>query len=124
MRSSDSPSSRRSRRTCIPRTNPSSATASPAASSPRNLLTPGGLCAIHQPNSLPRLTTPAKSFAADYCIVLDDVQFVRRDCRHRCRPATLGGPGQQRWLSIPTCSRFTTDRDSTRVLRRGVRAIR
>ncbi|MGW5948211.1 WbqC family protein [Streptomyces celluloflavus] len=73
---------------------------------------------------MPRLTTPAKSFAADYCIVLDDVQFVRRDCRHRCRPATLGGPGQQRWLSIPTCSRFTTDRDSTRVLRRGVRAIR
>ncbi|TBO60078.1 hypothetical protein EYS09_08745 [Streptomyces kasugaensis] len=73
---------------------------------------------------MPRLTTPAKSFAADYCIVLDDVQFARRNCRHRCRLATLGDPGQQRWLSIPPHSRFTTDRDSTRVPRRSVQTIR
>ncbi len=46
------------------RTNPSSTTASPAASSPRDLPT-GGLCAIHQPNFLSRLTTPAKLFAAN-----------------------------------------------------------
>lgn len=45
----------------MPRTNPSSATASPAASSPRDLPAPGGLCAIHQPNFLPRLTMLASS---------------------------------------------------------------
>ncbi|WP_367437773.1 WbqC family protein [Streptomyces celluloflavus] len=50
---------------------------------------------------MPRLTAPAKSFAADCCIVLDDVQFARRDYRHRCHLATLGDPGQQQWLSVP-----------------------
>jgi len=57
-------------------THPSSATASPTTSSPPDLPTPGGLCAIHQPNFLPRLTTLAKLFAADYWIILDDVQLT------------------------------------------------
>ncbi|MET9972249.1 WbqC family protein, partial [Streptomyces sp. NPDC006356] len=83
----------------MPRTNPSSATASPAASSPRDLPEPGGLCAIHQPNVFPRLTTLAKLFAADYWIVLDDVQFTRRDYQHRAR---LADPARQQWLTIPT----------------------
>lgn len=43
-------------------TNPSSATASPAVSSLPDLPEPGGLCAIHQPNPFPRLTTLAKLF--------------------------------------------------------------
>lgn len=34
---------------------------------------PGGLCAIHQPNLLPRLATPAKLFAADYWITAEAV---------------------------------------------------
>ncbi len=72
----------------MPPTSPLSATASPAASS-RDLPEPGGLCAIHQPNFLPRLTTLAKLFAADYWIVLDDVQFTRRDYQHRARLAAL-----------------------------------
>lgn len=58
------------------RTNPSSVTASSAAPSFPDLPQSGGLCAIHQPNLFPRLTTPAKLFAADYWIVLDDVQFT------------------------------------------------
>ncbi|MEU5051923.1 WbqC family protein [Streptomyces sp. NPDC021096] len=86
---------------CMPRTNPSSATASTAASSPPEP-PPGGLCAIHQPNFFPRLSTLAKLFAADYWIVLDDVQFTRRDYQHRARLAALNDPADRRWLSIPT----------------------
>lgn len=55
----------------MPRTNPSSTLASPAASSRPELTSPGSLCAIHQPNFMPRLTTLAKLFAADHWIVLD-----------------------------------------------------
>ncbi len=86
----------------MPRTNPSSPTASPAASSSRDLPAPGGLCAIHQPNVFPRLTTLAKLFAADSWIVLDDVQFTRRDYQHRARIADLHDPARQQWLTIPT----------------------
>ncbi|WP_405003208.1 WbqC family protein [Kitasatospora purpeofusca] len=79
-----------------------SATASAAASSTDPLPRPGGVCAIHQPNFLPRLSTLAKIFAADYWIVLDDVQFARRDYQHRARIAPLDRPEQQRWLSLAT----------------------
>ncbi|MGW7064052.1 WbqC family protein [Streptomyces sp. NPDC054904] len=50
----------------------------------------------------PRLTTLAKLFAADTWIVLDDVQFTRRDYQHRTRLAALGAPQESRWMSIPT----------------------
>ncbi|MFD7713990.1 WbqC family protein [Streptomyces sp. NPDC059786] len=86
----------------MPPSNLSSATASPAASSPPDLPEPGGLCAIRQPNFLPRLTTLARLFAADYWIVLDDVQFTRRDYQHRARLADLDDPTRQQWLTIPT----------------------
>ncbi|WP_438293142.1 WbqC family protein [Streptomyces sp. HUAS TT7] len=86
----------------MPRTNLSSAPASPAASSHPELPVPGGLCAIHQPNWFPRLSTLAKLFAADYWIVLDDVQFARRDYQHRTRLAALRDPEQWQWLSLPT----------------------
>ncbi|WP_331732282.1 WbqC family protein (plasmid) [Streptomyces sp. NBC_00015] len=85
----------------MPRTSPSSATVSPAASS-RERPAPDGLCAVHQPNLFPRLTTLAKLFAADYWIVLEDVQFTRRDYQHRARIADLDDPAHQRWLTIPT----------------------
>ncbi|MGV9386240.1 WbqC family protein [Nonomuraea sp. NPDC003707] len=62
----------------------------------------GEVCAIHQPNLFPRLATLAKLFTADYWIVLDDVQFARRDYQHRTRLAPLGGSGQPQWLSIAT----------------------
>ena len=86
----------------MPPTTPSSATASPAASSLPELPPAGGLCAIHQPNLFPRLTTLANLFAADYWIVLDDVQFTRRDYQHRTRLAALDDPQRRRWLTIPT----------------------
>ncbi|MFI6121672.1 WbqC family protein [Streptomyces sp. NPDC051064] len=84
------------------RTNPSSVMASPAVSSLPDLPVPGGLCAIHQPNLFPRLTTLAKLFAADYWVVLDDVQFARRDCQHRARLGILDEPGRRQWLTVPT----------------------
>ncbi|MCF4122059.1 WbqC family protein [Antribacter sp. KLBMP9083] len=61
-----------------------------------------GLCAIHQPNLFPRLSTLAKIYAADCWIVLDDVQFARRDYQHRARLAPLGRPQQHQWLTLPT----------------------
>lgn len=65
------------------RTNLSSMTASPAASSLCELPQPGGLCAIHQPNLFPRLITLAKLFPTDYWIALDDdVQFTRCGYQH------------------------------------------
>jgi hypothetical protein len=60
------------------------------------------LCAIHQPNLFPRLSTLAKLFAADYWIVLDNVQFTRRDYQHRARLASLDDPQRRQWLTIPT----------------------
>ncbi|MGC5010117.1 WbqC family protein [Streptosporangium sp. DT93] len=54
----------------------------------------GEVCAIHQPNLFPRLVTLAKLFAADYWIVLDDVQFARRDYQHRARLASLDSSWQ------------------------------
>ncbi|WP_336213614.1 WbqC family protein [Nonomuraea sp. LPB2021202275-12-8] len=62
----------------------------------------GQVCAIHQPNLLPRLATLAKLFAADYWIVLDDVQFARRDYQHRTRLSSLDGSQRTQWLSIAT----------------------
>jgi hypothetical protein len=59
-------------------------------------------CAIHQPNLLPRLSTLAKLYAADVWVVLDDVQFVRRDYQHRARLAALHHPEQRQWLSMET----------------------
>jgi hypothetical protein len=62
----------------------------------------GLLCAIHQPNFLPRLSTLAKLYAADTWIILDDVQFTRRDYQHRCYLAPVPDarlPG--RWLTLP-----------------------
>lgn len=98
----------------MPHTSPSSSTASPAVSSPDQPAR-GGLCAIHQPNLFPRLTTLAKLFAADTWIVLDDVQFTRRDYQHRTRLAALEDSDRTRWLSIPTHlprGRQTTIRDA------------
>ncbi|WP_406169058.1 WbqC family protein [Streptomyces canus] len=60
------------------------------------------MCAIHQPNLFPRLSTLAKLFAADRWIVLDDVQFARRDYQHRTRLAALDDPTRQQWLTLPT----------------------
>jgi hypothetical protein len=60
------------------------------------------LCAIHQPNFFPRLSTVAKLYAADIWISLDDVQFARRDYQHRCQVAPAGDARMpQRWLTIP-----------------------
>lgn len=59
-------------------------------------------CAIHQPNLLPRLSTLAKLYASDVWVILDDVQFVRRDYQHRARLAALDDPTRRQWLSLAT----------------------
>ncbi|RJQ79997.1 hypothetical protein D5S17_09510 [Pseudonocardiaceae bacterium YIM PH 21723] len=59
------------------------------------------VCAIHQPNLFPRLSTLAKLLAADVWIVLDDVQFNSRDYQHRARLAAPGQPAPSQWLSLP-----------------------
>lgn len=59
------------------------------------------LCAIHQPNLFPRLSTLAKLFTADVWIVLNDVQFARRDYQHRCRLAAADDPTTRQWLTLP-----------------------
>ncbi|WP_243770223.1 WbqC family protein [Amycolatopsis acidicola] len=63
--------------------------------------TPKRSCAIHQPNSFPRLSTLAKLLRADVWVVLDDVQFNSRDYQHRARLAALEDPLCQQWLSLP-----------------------
>ncbi|MGP3923895.1 WbqC family protein [Streptomyces sp. 8N616] len=60
------------------------------------------MCAIHQPNLFPRLSTLAKLYAADRWIILDDVQFARRDYQHRARLASLKDPCARQWLSLST----------------------
>jgi hypothetical protein len=55
---------------------------------------PGLVCAIHQPNFFPRLSTLAKLYAADVWVILDDVQFSRRDYQHRCYLPAGAGPAR------------------------------
>lgn len=72
------------------------------------------LCSVHQPNFFPRLSTLAKLFTSDIWIVLDDVQFTRRDYQHRCR--VTGADGTERWLTVPVhlpAGRATLIRDVT-----------
>lgn len=59
------------------------------------------ICAIHQPNFFPRLSTLAKLYAADVWVVLDDVQYNGRDYQNRCRLALLDNPAKWQWLSLP-----------------------
>jgi hypothetical protein len=61
----------------------------------------GLICAIHQPNLFPRLSTLAKLFTADVWVSLDDVQFALRDYQHRCRLATVEDPSAWQWLTVP-----------------------
>ncbi|MFE4513170.1 WbqC family protein [Kitasatospora sp. NPDC056783] len=89
---------------------------------------PSGLvCAVHQPNFLPRLSTVAKLAAADVWVVLDDVQFSRRDYQHRARVAPVDGSRPTRWLSVPThlpSGRATLIRDARLVeIPRSVRRV-
>lgn len=58
------------------------------------------MCAIHQPNFFPRLSTLAKLFASDVWVVLDDVQYNRRDYQNRCRLASAETPQTFQWLSL------------------------
>lgn len=62
---------------------------------------PGLICAVHQPNFFPRLSTLAKLYAADVWVILDDVQFSRRDYQHRCYLPAAGAALPARWLTVP-----------------------
>ncbi|MFC5215694.1 WbqC family protein [Streptomyces coerulescens] len=80
---------------------PASTAASSAAESPRI----GSRAACVPSTSrtrFPRSSTPTKVHAADRWIVLDDVQFARRDYRHRARSAAPDEPVRPQWLTLPT----------------------
>jgi hypothetical protein len=89
------------------------------------------VCAIHQPNFFPRLSTLAKLAAADVWVVLDDVQFARRDYQHRARLAALDSPEVQQWLTVPvhlpegraTCIRDVVLVDPAKAQRRAERML-
>jgi len=66
---------------------------------------PGLTCAIHQPNFFPRLSTLAKLYAADVWVILDDVQFSRRDYQHRCYLPPAGPPCPPAGSPCPSPSR-------------------
>lgn len=59
------------------------------------------VCAVHQPNLFPRWRTLAKLLAADTWVVLDDVQFCRRDYQHRTRLGHVNEPSDWQWLILP-----------------------
>lgn len=55
----------------------------------------------HPPAPLaPRLSTLAKLYASDIWIVLDDVQFTRRDYQHCARLGSRSDPSTQQWMSL------------------------
>lgn len=59
------------------------------------------ICAVHQPNLFPRISTLFKLYSADIWIVLDDVQFNARDYQNRAwLQSPHGGYGQ--WLTLAT----------------------
>jgi hypothetical protein len=58
-------------------------------------------CAIHQPNFFPRLSTIEKLYASDIWVVLDNVQFARRDYQNRCALAPYKMISDGHWLSLP-----------------------
>ncbi|WP_197519849.1 WbqC family protein [Pseudonocardia sp. HH130630-07] len=61
-------------------------------------MTVGRVCAVHQPNLFPRWRTLTKLLAADTWVVLDDVQFCRRDHQNR---SLLRAGSTPRWLVAP-----------------------
>jgi WbqC-like protein family len=76
---------------------------------------PGLVCAVHQPNFFPRLSTLAKLYAADVWVILDDVQFSRRDYQHRCYLPAAGAALPACWLTVPVhlpAGRATLIRDA------------
>ena len=76
------------------------------------------MCAVHQPNLFPRLSTLAKLRAADVWVALDDVQFARRDYQHRARLGPRSEPSAQQWMSLSVAlpSGRTTEIRDVRIL--------
>jgi len=59
------------------------------------------ICAVHQPNLFPRISTLFKLYSADVWIVLDDVQFNARDYQNRAWLQSPDGTYGQ-WLTLAT----------------------
>lgn len=57
--------------------------------------------AIHQPNLFPRLKVLQKLAAADFWVVLDNVQYCEREWQNRTRIVTVHRNPTSFWLSIP-----------------------
>lgn len=57
----------------------------------------------HQPNLFANPKVIQKLCAGDVWVVLDDVQFVRREWQNRCKLRNLKQPNQEFWLSASVC---------------------
>lgn len=56
--------------------------------------------AIHQPNLFPRLKVLQKLSSADIWVVLDDVQYVKRDWQNRAKILPINKKNEEFWLSL------------------------
>ena len=56
---------------------------------------------IHQPNLFPRLKVLQKIAMGDLWVILDDVQFVKREWQNRALIRFFSQPSQTFWLTIP-----------------------
>ncbi len=62
---------------------------------------------IHQPNLFPRLKVIQKMCMVDEVVILNDVQYVRREWQNRCRLRHFSDPSNEFWLTakITKCNR-------------------
>jgi hypothetical protein len=65
-------------------------------------------CAVHQPHFFPWLGYLAKIASSDVFILLDDVQFTRRNFQNRCK--IISTNGAENWLSVSLVSAPQTHR--------------
>ena len=56
-------------------------------------------CSVHQPHFFPWLGYMAKIASSDVFVVLDDVQFTRRNFQNRCK--IISSNGAENWLTVP-----------------------
>ncbi|WP_162985722.1 WbqC family protein [Virgibacillus halodenitrificans] len=54
---------------------------------------------IHQPNLFPNIKCLQKIVSGDIWVILDDVQFVRRELQNRCKIRKLENVEEENWLT-------------------------
>jgi hypothetical protein len=65
-------------------------------------------CSVHQPHFFPWLGYLAKIASSDVFVLLDDVQFTRRNFQNRCK--IISSNGTENWISVPLKSASQSSR--------------